>query len=573
MANLVVLKFGSSVLRSEKDLPAAVHEIYRHWREGTKVIAVVSAFGDTTDQLLRRAENICKDPEKSALATLLATGEAASSALLSLSLTRSGIPARVLDAVQAGIRTAGGRLEADPIAVDAARLSSEARRAVVVLPGFVGRGDSGDTTLLGRGGSDYSALFLAQKLGAQCVLLKDVDGLYTSDPAGVAGKVPRFSHASYETAIKIGGAVVQQKAVRFASAHNLRFSITSIGASCATEIGPGKDELDRSIGSTEPLRVALLGCGTVGSGVYQRLTSLPEHFQVVGVGVRTGERARAVGVPEHLLTSKLEALVEKPCDVVVELIGGTKRASSLTESALRLGRDVVSGNKALLAFKIHDLEELAIESNAALRYSAAVGGAMPALETIKTANKKGRIHSFSGVLNGTCNLILDRLALGENLTTAVRVAQEEGFAEADPKFDLNGIDAAQKLVLLIRAAFDLRVPLESVHRKGIEGLGLQDIKRAQQRGQTLKLIVHSSRSPKGADASVRPVELPPDHPLAQVRGIENRLLVEMESGERLTAFGKGAGCWPTTEAVMADLFDLRRSRPITALEELEECVA
>lgn len=170
---ITVLKFGSSVLRDECDLPRAVHEIYRWWRAGAQVLAVVSAFGDTTNQLLLRAESIFKHPDRSSLAALLATGEAASSALLGLALNRVGIPVRVLDPVQAGLRTVGAKLEADLVSVDSARLRTELRRAVVVLPGFVGRGDNGDTTLLGRGGSDLTALFLAHRLGARCVLVKD----------------------------------------------------------------------------------------------------------------------------------------------------------------------------------------------------------------------------------------------------------------------------------------------------------------------------------------------------------------------------------------------------------------
>src|SRR2546430_17688282 len=152
---ITVLKFGSSVLRSEKDLPSAVHEIYRHWRDGAQVIAVVSAFGDTTDQLMRRAESICGQPEKSALASLLATGEATSSALLSIALDRVGIPARLLDEVQAGVRTGGGGGGAGPVSVDTARLKSESPRAVGVLPGFFGRsgggGKNGRASCRGRG--------------------------------------------------------------------------------------------------------------------------------------------------------------------------------------------------------------------------------------------------------------------------------------------------------------------------------------------------------------------------------------------------------------------------------------
>jgi homoserine dehydrogenase len=572
-SQVIVLKFGSSVLRSEKDLPSVVHEIYRAWRDGAQVIAVVSAFGDTTNQLMHRAVSVCGKPDKSALPSLLATGEAASSALLSLALNKVGIPARLLDEVQAGLRTVGGGLDAAPIAVDAARLLSESRRAVVVLPGFVGRGDGGDKTLLGRGGSDLTALFLAHQLRASCVLVKDVDGLYTSDPACTTIRASRFAQASYETAARVGGAVVQPKALRFATANKLRFVITSIGAQSATEVGPLADRLDGSGSSREPLRVALLGCGTVGGGVYERLAALPELFTVIGVGTRTGVRARSAGVPPELITSDLEGLVDKPSDVVIELIGGAKRAASLTEWSLRLGRNVVSANKALLAHSHESFEALAEETGATLRYSAAVGGVLPALETIKRAKAAGPLRSFSGVLNGTCNFVLEQLVAGSTLGAAVRLAQEKGYAEEHPQLDLNGIDAAQKLILLARAAFDVSLPLHSITRKGIQELNSEVLRQAQERGQTVRLIAECRKSSGRIEASVKPVELALHHPLAQVRGADNRLVVEPEVGAPLVVSGTGAGRWPTTEAVMADLFDIKRSQRAAELEEFEELEA
>ena len=568
---ITVLKFGSSVLRSEADLPSAVHEIYCHWRAGAQVIAVVSALGDTTDQLMRRAESWCQQPDRSALAALLATGESASSALLGLALNRSGIPARVLDPVQAGLRTAGSKLDADPIAVDAARLLAESRRAVVVLPGFVGRDERGDTTLLGRGGSDFSALFLAHHLRGNCILLKDVAGLYTSDPACLTVRALRFKQASYEAAMRLGGSVVQQKAVRFASANKLRFTITKIGATGSTEIGPFADRLDISGTSLETIRVALLGCGTVGGGVFQRLMALPELFTVTGVGTRTPNRARAAGVPHHLITSDLEALIDKRCDLVIELIGGIKRAAELTERALRLGRDVVSANKALLARGGHDLEALAADNGTKLRYSAAVGGVLPALETIRRARASGPLRGFSGVLNGTTNFVLDRMVAGESMSAAVQAAQEQGYAEAHPETDLEGIDAAEKVILLARAAFDVNLPLHAIARKGLEGLNSKILRTAQEQGKAVRLVAECRRSSQRVEASVKPVELPLSHPLAQVNGAENRLLIQPEVGEPWMVSGTGAGRWPTTEAVIADLFDIRRQGSAETLKELEAC--
>ncbi|HYK19250.1 MAG TPA: hypothetical protein VEV42_00845, partial [Pyrinomonadaceae bacterium] len=233
---ITVLKFGSSVLRTERDLPCAVHEIYRAWRMGEQVLVIVSAIGDTTDQLLRSANQVSEKAETLALATLLATGETTASALLGIALDRAGIPARVLDPVQAGLRTAGDGLDAELIGVDIERLRNELSRGVVVLPGFVGRDDTGHTTLLGRGGSDFTAVFLAQRLGGRCVLVKDVDGLYTDNPNRADLRPERFAQVSWETALTVGGGVVQPKAIRFAATHELSFTITAIGASAETSV-------------------------------------------------------------------------------------------------------------------------------------------------------------------------------------------------------------------------------------------------------------------------------------------------------------------------------------------------
>ena len=273
---IIVLKFGSSVLRSENDLPTAVHEIYRWWRDGYQVVAVVSAFGNTTDELTQRALSVCEQPDDALVAALLATGEATSSVLLGLALNRSGISASVLDAEQAGLSTDGPVLDANLTSVNSGRVLKALKRGVVVLPGFVGKSRSGQTTLLGRGGSDLTALFLAQRLGGTCRLIKDVDGLYTSDPNSQSGpSAARFSRVSYATAARVGGAVVQRKAIEFAGRERLRFSVSSIGSCRATEVGPHADSVALSEIPTRPLRVALLGCGTVGGGVsaWQRYRS------------------------------------------------------------------------------------------------------------------------------------------------------------------------------------------------------------------------------------------------------------------------------------------------------------
>lgn len=556
---IIVLKFGSSVLRNESDLPTAVHEIYRWWREGFQVVVVVSAFGNTTDELTQSAQAVCDQPSDELVARLLATGEAASSALIGLALTRSGIPTTVLDAEQAGLITDGPVLDAKLNSIDVDGVLEALRHGVVVLPGFVGKGRSGETTLLGRGGSDFTALFLAQRLGGVCRLIKDVDGLYTSDPNSRNGSsASRFHRVSYATAARVGGAVVQLKAIEFAERHRLRFIVSSIGSSRTTEVGPYVDAVAPLEVEVKPLRVALLGCGTVGGGVYQRLAALPELFNVVGVGTRT---------------TNLATLIAEPVDVVIELLGGEEPARTLVSRALRLGRHVITANKALLANDLASLQRLASSSGVTLSYSAAVGGVAPALETLGLARNVSPLRSISGVLNGTTNFILDHVANGFDFSEAVFAAQQNGYAERDPQLDLNGTDAAQKLILLARAAFDIDLPLNSIRRQGIEDLKPSQIRQVKANGRITRLVAECRREPNGFVAIVSPVELPFDHPLAHVNGVENRLLIQSQTGRTWDVSGRGAGRWPTTEAVLADLFDLRRESVVEAAEVEEECVA
>ena len=569
---ILVLKFGSSVLRNETDLPSAVHEIYRWWREGFQVVAVISAFGNTTDELTRRAHATCDEPGDELVAALLATGEAASSALMGLALNRAGIRATVLDAEQAGLVTDGPLLDATLVSLNKARLIESLNDGVVVLPGFVGKARSGKTTLLGRGGSDLTALFLAQRLGGVCRLIKDVDGLYTSDPNASRGApAARFIRVSYATAARVGGAVVQLKAIDFAQRNRQRFFVSNIASSRATEVGPYSDSVALSEPHVEPLRVALLGCGTVGGGVYQRLAALPEMFEVVGVGTRNVERAICADVPVRLLTTQLEKLIAPPIDVVIELLGGEEPARRLIERSLRFGKHVVTANKSLLASHLTTLRSAG--NGASLRFSAAVGGVLPALETISRARDVEPLSSISGVLNGTTNFILDQLANGLDFSAAIIAAQQNGYAERDPQLDLDGTDAAHKLILLARAAFDIDLPLSSVYKEGLEKLNTKQIREAKNNGRTLRLLAECLRETHGFTATVSPVELRSDHPLARVNGVENRLLIQSQTGKTWDVRGRGAGRWPTTEAVLADLFDLRRESMLKVAKEEQECVA
>jgi homoserine dehydrogenase len=554
--SITVLKFGGSVLRDENDLPRAVHDIYRQWRRSSQVLAVVSTFGGTTNKLIDRSRLFWDDPQPEALAALLSIGEATSAALLVLALKRAGVPAKLLSPEQVGILTTGDPLDAEPVSADLVRLRKELKQSVVVVSGFAGVNSEGDLTLLGRGGTDFTALFLAKELTARCVLIKDVDGLYVTDPSNGIRQPRRFARACYNTTLRLGDQLIQPKAVRFAQENRQCFEITGIGSNSGTLIGEFEDEL-APFGTPVPLRVALLGCGTVGGGVYERLSALSSHFEVIGVVNLDQNKALAAGIRLDQLERDARTLIEQDCDVVVELIGGIEPARSLIKQGLKLGRHVITANKALMAEDGYLLEDLAGRSGVTIRYSASVGGSLPALEAVSYASNSGNPIAVIGIINGTCNFICDQLSSGVEFGSAVKLAQQAGYAEADPTFDIDGTDAAQKLVLLARGAFGVDLPFASVNRTGIEGLSTSKLCEAGAQGRSYRLVAECRRTATGFTASVKPIELPTSHPFAQTKGVENCLSIETESGQTHFLKGHGAGRYPTTESVVADLFDVR----------------
>ena len=278
------------------------------------------------------------------------------------------------------------------------------------------------------------------------------------------------------------------------------------------------------------ITVALLGIGTVGGGVYDLLCADP-RFRVSGIARRGDDPV---------------ALAASGADVVVELMGGLEPATSAIRAALEQGSHVVTANKAVVARDGARLEALARSRGVQLRYSAAVGGGVPVLRRIGELADVTRVDA---VLNGTTNFVLDRLAEGVSWEAAVAQAQRAGFAEADPALDLDGTDAAQKIVIVARAAWG-RLP-DLVEREGIT---------ASTRG---RLVASAWRSGGRVVARVRPRQLPPSHPLAQARNEENVVIIRhgRHPGSRMVLWGKGAGRLPTARAVLADILAVASNRP------------
>jgi homoserine dehydrogenase len=552
--NLVVLKLGGSVLESEESLPLAVHEIYRWVRAGHPVIAVVSAFAGRTNALLAQARKYADEPSKAALAALAATGEETSAALLVLCLERAGISAEFADAAAINLRTRGDALDADPLSVDGAAVEARLQAAgVLVVPGFTGRDDAGQPTLLGRGGSDLTALFLAQALGGRCRLVKDVRGVYESDPA-LGGSPRRHTELTWDEVIRVGSEIVQPKTARFGKQAGAAFEVSAALSTVVTTVGARQCEPVQDAPLPATLKVGVLGCGTVGGGVCQALSRMSKVCQLSGVGVRRREQAIAAGVSEQLITTDLDQVMRGGADVVIEVIGGVDPAARLIEDALHLGKHVITANKAVIAEHGDHLHAIAKEKGVTLRYSAAVGGAVPMIEAIRRISAQGGIASCEGIVNGTTNFVLTLLSQGKPFDEAVKAAQEAGFAEADPRRDLDGVDAEDKLRVLAQIAFGARGRSLQVQRVGLRPQNLKDVEAV--RGGRVRHLATLCVEGEELQASVAPVVLPDGHPLLAVRGSGNALAIRGRDGATTVVRGKGAGRWPTTEAVIADVVDV-----------------
>ncbi len=322
-----------------------------------------------------------------------------------------------------------------------------------------------------------------------------------------------------------------------------------------------------------PVRVALLGCGSVGSQVVRLLgeqsadleARIGAPVELVGVAVRRRDARREVDVPDHLLTTDAAGLVASGVDVAVEVIGGIEPARSLILSALEHGASVVTANKALLAEDGATLFGAADKAGRDLYFEAAVAGAIPILRPLRESLAGDRVRRVLGIVNGTTNFILDKMdTSGAGFTEALEEAQELGYAEADPTADVEGFDAAAKAAILASLAFHTRVVAADVHREGISEVSAADVASARQMGSVVKLLaicdlVEGPDGPAVA-ARVHPAMIPRSHPLASVREAYNAVFVESDAAGQLMFYGPGAGGSPTASAVLGDLVTVARNR-------------
>jgi homoserine dehydrogenase len=318
-----------------------------------------------------------------------------------------------------------------------------------------------------------------------------------------------------------------------------------------------------------PLNVGLIGLGTVGSQVADRMLSWgPQLSRRAGVElclrrvlVRDLNKRRSIEIESSLLTTRPDDLLDDPeIEVLVEVAGGDEPMHAYLGRAITAGKHIITANKVVMAKHGPELLDQAAEKNVDVYFEAAVGGGIPLISTFRTDLQANRIERVSAVINGTTNYVLGRMAsAGVSLAEAVAEAQAAGYAEADPTDDIGGFDAAYKLAILGSIAYEIKVRPHEIYREGIEGIEPVDFRYARELGYAIKLIAHTQRHPGRIEARVHPAMVPLDHPLARVEGAENAVFVEGDLVGQVLLVGQGAGGRPTASAVVGDLIDLARS--------------
>lgn len=316
------------------------------------------------------------------------------------------------------------------------------------------------------------------------------------------------------------------------------------------------------------IRVAILGSGTVGTGVYKIIQNQKEEFphkigselEVAKILVRNINKQRE-GIPFEILTDKWADIInDDSIGIVIEVMGGIEPAKTYISEALTKGKNVVTANKDLMAEYGHELLDIAAEHNCDLLFEAAVAGGIPIIRPIKQCLAANKITEIMGIINGTTNFILTKMTEeGMEFEDALKLATELGYAEADPTADIEGLDAGRKIAILASIAFNSRVSFSDVYTEGISKITAKDIKYAKELGCVIKLIATAKNTETGIEVRVTPMFIPVSHPLASVNDSFNAVFVHGDALGDAMFYGRGAGELPTASAVMGDVIDVCRN--------------
>src|SRR5256712_13262356 len=319
----------------------------------------------------------------------------------------------------------------------------------------------------------------------------------------------------------------------------------------------------------QKIHVGIIGLGTVGSGAFRILRENAELIrhrvgvpvEVTKIAVRDANRDRGITIPSGMLTMNPSEVIEDPnIDIVLELIGGYEPARGIILSAISRGKHVVTANKALLAVHGAEIHEAARRAGVSIGYEASVGGGIPVIKALKEALAANRILSIYGIINGTSNYILTKMTEEErSFPDVLAEAQRAGYAEADPTFDVGGIDTAHKLAILVNLAFGTHVNLKDIYTEGITSISPLDIDFGKVLGYKLKLLAIAKMHEGGkAEARVHPTMVPDEYPIAKVGGVYNAIQIVGNACEDIMLYGRGAGSMPTGSAVVGDIMDIAR---------------
>lgn len=319
----------------------------------------------------------------------------------------------------------------------------------------------------------------------------------------------------------------------------------------------------------KPIQLGLMGCGTVGTGVarlliqeqalLQERAGFPLHLKYVAD--LDPDRDRGVAFEPGVFISDAHRLIEDPeVDIVIEMIGGETLAGDLIRKAIAKGKHVVTANKALIAKQGNDLFALAYEKGVDLAFEASVCGCMPVIKSLREALVGNRIEAMTGILNGTCNYILSKITQEQvPFAAALAEAQANGYAEADPTLDIEGLDAAHKLAILSALAYGMKINFDDIYVEGISGITPLDIQFAEEFGYRIKLLAISKRGDASVEARIHPTMIPFDNILSNVSGTLNAITFNGHAVGQLFLSGHGAGMMPTASAVVSDIVDLARN--------------
>ena len=318
----------------------------------------------------------------------------------------------------------------------------------------------------------------------------------------------------------------------------------------------------------EDIKIAILGAGTVGTGVYKLMNrqkdemihKIGRNMSIAKILVRNKNKERE-GIDSSLLTDDFKDILnDESISIVVEVMGGIEPAKTYIAEALKRGKNIVTANKDLMASNGHELMELAKENKCDILFEAAVAGAIPIIRPLKQCLAGNYISEIMGIVNGTTNFILTKMTReGMEFCDALKMAQELGYAESDPTADIEGYDAGRKIAIMASIAFNTRVTFEDVYTEGITKITAKDIKYAKDMDCDIKLLGVARNTETGIEVKVHPMLIPSSHPLASVNDSFNAVFVHGDAVDDAMFMGRGAGELPTASAVMGDIIDVARN--------------